>query len=160
MQKTASTLLSALRQARDITAAAPFWFMALIAFLLRLVVIRPLGAILALSMGAVWCWGNMPRIKVLVQKARSWFTAWSAGYEQKSLWYDSVGRNQIATLIQKLSAQGISYCDLATEISLPQKSHWYAISQGLNKMDVITQISDSAFYIAWKLPETGAEQAV
>jgi len=159
MQNVKDTLLSMLRKARDMIAAAPFWLMAFIAFLLRLVVVWPLGALLALSMGVVWCWGNMPRVREFMRNVRSRFTAWSGGYEQKSLWYDNVGRNQITALIERLSAQGVSYCDLAVEISLPPVSHWYSISRELNRLDILTQISGGAFCIAWKLPDTGTQQA-
>lgn len=160
MQSITSTLLSMLRKARNIIAAAPFWLMAFVAFLLRLFVVRPLGALLALSMGVVWCWGNMPRVRKFTRNISGRFAAWSGGYEQKSLWYDNVGRNQIAALIERLSAQGIGYCDLAGTISLPPVSHWHAISRELNRLDIRTQISGGAFYIAWKLPDTGAGQAV
>lgn len=159
MQNVTSTLLSTLRKARDITVAAPFWLMAFIAFLLRLLVVYPLGALLALSMGVVWCWGNMPRVRAFTQNIRGRFASWSGGYEQKSLWYDNAGQKQITALVERLSAQGISYCDLAAEINLPPISHWYAIRRELNRLEILTQISGGAFYIAWKLPNTGAVQA-
>lgn len=65
-----STLLSALRKARDMTVAAPFWLMAFVAFLLRLFMVRPFGALMALSMGVVWCCGNMPRVRGFLQSVQ------------------------------------------------------------------------------------------
>ena len=152
MKIATDVILSTFRQARIMTVAAPFWGMAFAAFLMRLLILPPIGALLALMVGIIWCWGNMPLIQNFLKKIRKNYTVWRRGYEQKSLWFDNVGRKQIVALIDRLSANEISYCDLVAEIKMPHASHWYAISCELNKLGILTQISYNAFYIAWKLP--------
>lgn len=61
-------LFSMLKSARDLTVAAPFWLMAFVAFLLRIFVVQPLGAVLALVIGTVWCWGNLAGIHKFARK--------------------------------------------------------------------------------------------
>ena len=152
MKTVTDTLLSAIRQVHIMIVAAPFWLMAFVALLMRLFMIPPVGALLALTMGVIWCLGNMPRVDEFCRNIRNRYTAWRRGYEQKSLWFDNVGRDQIIDLMDRLSASEVCYCDLAAEINMPPASHWYAISRELNKMGVLTQISPKAFYVAWKLP--------
>jgi hypothetical protein len=53
-----NTMKNVLCTLRDLTISASFWKMAFVAFLLRLFVAQPFGALLALIMGTVWCIGN------------------------------------------------------------------------------------------------------
>jgi hypothetical protein len=62
---------TALLRVCNMTVFAPFWTMAFIAFLLRLFVVPPIGALLALIMGTVWCCGNAGRIRERVRNVLS-----------------------------------------------------------------------------------------
>ena len=75
MQIIKSTLFSMLRHAVNMTVAAPFWLMAFAAFLMRLLVVPPFGALLALVTGVVWCCGNIGAIRGLFQAIRHRFFA-------------------------------------------------------------------------------------
>ncbi len=75
MQKLLSFLISGLLCACGEVIAMSFWRMAFIAFLLRLFVVSPLGPLLALLMGNVWCVGNIGRILDFLRSAHSRFTA-------------------------------------------------------------------------------------
>ena len=70
MQIIKSTLLSMLRHAVNMTVAAPFWLMAFAAFLMRLFVVPPFGALLALAMGVVWCCGNAESVRTFIGSVR------------------------------------------------------------------------------------------
>jgi len=75
MQNVKNSLLSIFRHIRDLTITATFWQMAFAAFLLRLFVARPLSALLALTIGVIWCLGNMPRIREFARAVTIRFTA-------------------------------------------------------------------------------------
>lgn len=157
MQNITTSLIFIFQKFRDMTAASPFWLMAFVAFMLRLIVIRPLGALLAITISIAWCWGNMSIVNKFIQNILRRLAMWGNVNEQKSLWYDNVGQKCIMELIFNFSAQGIYCCELTAEISLPPVSHWYAISRELEKQDILTQISGGAFYIAWKPSESAVE---
>jgi hypothetical protein len=70
MKKITGTFLLALCLIRDWTISASFWKMAFVAILLRLFVMPPLGAILALVMGVAWCLGNAGGIRDFVCSVR------------------------------------------------------------------------------------------
>ncbi len=152
MKKVASVLLSALQEIVYLIGKSPFWLVALLDLCLRLFIVRPLGALLALAVGCVWLVHNWNGLLLLLMKLRSRYTAWANNYKGKCPWFDSTGRTEIIELVDWLSAQGVSYCNLADEMQLPDKSQWYAISRGLNEAGILTQISDDAFYITWRLP--------
>ena len=55
------TLFPTLRSIHHLITAMSFWGMAFVAFLMRLFVTPPLGALLALTIGTVWCLGRVLR---------------------------------------------------------------------------------------------------
>ncbi len=152
MQKVANTLLSATQELVYLIGKSPFWLVALLDLCLRLFVVKPLGALLALAVGCVWISRNWNGILLWLMKLRSRYTAWANNYKDKCPWFDSTGRAEIIELVDWLSAQGVTYCNLADEMQLPDKSQWYAISRGLNEAGMLTQITGDAFYLTWHLP--------
>ena len=56
-----------LRTVRNLIIFMPFWTMAFVTFLMRLFVAQPIGALLALTVGTVWCFGNAGRIREFAQ---------------------------------------------------------------------------------------------
>lgn len=134
-----------------------FWWMALLCFFLRLFVVSPLGALLALISSCIWIYWNFHGVCLALLKVLSGLVSAMGGNEQRSLWYDNEGREKIRDLIARLSKQGIHYCNLVEELpDFPSENHWYAISNGLKEMGVLSQASRHAFYIYWPLQE-GAE---
>ncbi len=75
MQRIITSLLSALLHTCKIIVMLSFWRMAFIAFLLRFFIVYPIGPLLALSMGVVWCVGNVDRILSSTQTMRDRFNA-------------------------------------------------------------------------------------
>jgi hypothetical protein len=157
MKKVARVLLSAIQEIVYMIGKSPFWLIALLDLCLRLFVVRPLGALLALAVGIVWISHNWNGILLLLMKLRSRLTTWASSYKGKCPWFDSTGRAEIIELVDWLSAQGVSYCNLADEMQLPEQSQWYAISRGLNEAGIFTQISGDAFYLTWRLPRKAAQ---
>ncbi len=74
MQKIIAVLLSVLLHVCKTIVILSFWRMAFIAFLLRIFVVYPIGPLLALLMGVVWCIGNVDRIVNFTRTARDRFT--------------------------------------------------------------------------------------
>ena len=74
MQKIIAILLSVFLHACKTIVILSFWRMAFIAFLLRILVVYPIGPLLALLMGVVWCIGNVDRIVNFTRTARDRFT--------------------------------------------------------------------------------------
>ena len=131
-----------------------FWKTALICLVFRLFVVFPLGQILALTVGCIWMYRNISMFKFAVLKGLWCAIGLFGGYEKKSLWFDHEGKNTILSLVEKLSAQGISYCNLNENMEdMPPASHWYAISSELNNMGILTQMTGNTFYISWHLPQ-------
>jgi len=62
MQIVVGTLFSIMRWLYNWTVGMSFWRMAFIAFLLRMFAVFPIGPLLALVMGTIWCIGNAGRI--------------------------------------------------------------------------------------------------
>jgi len=152
MQKVKTTLLSVLRDAVHLIGKSPFWLVALLDLGLRLFVVKPLGALLAIAVGCVWISRNIEVIRLTLMKLRHRYTTWANAYEKKCPWFERQGRAEIVELIDWLSAQGVSYCNLADEMELPDKSQWYAISKGINELGILTQVTNDAFYVTWHLP--------
>jgi hypothetical protein len=71
MKKLIDILVSVLLHACKFTVAMSFWRMAFVAFLLRVFVRFPIGPLLALLMGLVWCVGNVDRIVGFARSVRS-----------------------------------------------------------------------------------------
>lgn len=135
-----------------------FWAMALMCCLLRLFVVHPLGGLLAIAGGCTWLYQNFNFFKLGLLKTLSALIRGLGGYEQKSLWFENEGREKIRSLITRLSNENISYCNLVEQIpDFPSESHWYAISNGLKDMGILSQTARHAFYISWHLPEQTAE---
>ncbi len=150
MQRMIFALLSLLRDAVYRIGRASFRGMALLCFCLRLLVARPLGALLAIAVSLIWVSRNGDGIRRALTKLRHQYNAWGNACEP---WYESKGRAEIGELVDWLSAQGISSCNLAEEIELPEKSQWYAVSLSLNESGLYTQIRGDAFMIKWRLPD-------
>ncbi len=75
MQRIITSLISALLHTCKIIVMLSFWRMAFIAFLLRLFIVYPIGPLLALLTGIVWCVGNVDRILSFTQAILDRFTA-------------------------------------------------------------------------------------
>lgn len=134
-----------------------FWRAALLGLALRLFLLRPLGALLALAAGCVWMYYNIRMMKQLLLGLFSGLTRLLSGDVETSLWYEHGGREKIRALIALLTVQGVSYCELTEQIEdLPPETHWCAISKGLREMGIVTQVTRGAFYISWHLPRAGA----
>lgn len=137
-----------------------FWGMALLCCLLRLFVVVPLGALLAISSSCVWLYQNFNFFKLGLLKTLSALVRTLGGYEQRSLWFEHEGREKIRDLITRLSNEHISYCNLVEQLpDFPSESHWYAISNGLKDMGILSQTAHHAFYISWHLPERAASES-
>ena len=131
----------------------PFWGVAFLCLLLRLFVLYPLGAGAATIIGCVWLYWNVAGVKTVVLKGLWTLVKTLGGCEQHSLWFEHEGRQKICAVINRLSVQGVSCCDLAEELDdLPPENQWYAICNALNTMGIMTQASRHSLYIAWHLP--------
>ncbi len=152
MKRILGVLLSILQDAVYRIGKMSFWGMALLDLCLRVFVVRPLGALLALAVSCIWISRNVDGIRVALTKFRHMYTTWGNSSEKQCPWYESKGGAEIIELVDWLSSQGVSSCNLAEEIELPDKSQWYAISKSLNEDGMFTQISGDAFVIQWRLP--------
>lgn len=131
-----------------------FWGVALICLLLRILMVRPMGALAALAVGCVWAYWNISVMKRFLTKLLDGLSRLVGGYEKSSLWFGHGGRDTIEALIALLTVQGVNYCNLVEQIEgFPDESHWYAISNGLRDMGILTQLSHNAFYITWHIPQ-------
>lgn len=131
-----------------------FWGVASLCLLLRLILVCPAGALAAIAVGSIWAYWNISLVKCFLMKLLDGLTGLIGGYEKNSLWYEHGGRDTIHALVALLTVQGVNYCNLTEHIEdFPAKSHWYAISNGLRKTGIITQLSRDAFYITWHLPQ-------
>lgn len=128
-----------------------FWKMALLCFGFRCFVMYPLGPILALFVGTLWCVENLDTVRRFFQAIRGKLHGDTKDTITSSLWYENGGREQIDALVLQLSDQGEHFCNLAEKINLPSQSHWLAIETALNGQGIQTQVSYDAFYIAWEL---------
>lgn len=149
-QQVAQNLLKASKPIAAKIGKMSFWWMALLCFFLRLFVVYPLGALLALISSCIWLYWNFHGVRLALLKLLSSLNSALGGNEQRSLWYDNEGREKICELIGRLSKQGIHYCNLVEELpDFPSENHWYAISNGLREMGIQSQASRLAFYIYW-----------
>jgi len=145
-----STAANLFRKLRTVLRGLSFWTMALLCLGLRCFVKYPLGPLLALVVGTVWCVENMESVRRFFRVVQGKVTGHAKGCESSSLWYEHGGREQIGELIAALSAKGKCFCNLAEEIKMPPQSHWFAIGKALGEQGVKTQISGDAFFIAWE----------
>ena len=154
LKQISQRLIETLKPVGNRIGKMSFWGMALLCFFLRLFVVHPLGAMLALISSSIWLYWNFHGVRLALLKVLSGLTSAMGGNEQRSLWYDNEGREKIRDLIARLSKQGIHYCNLVVELpDFPSENHWYAISNGLKEMGVLSQASRHAFYIYWPLQE-------
>ncbi len=126
---------------------------------LKMFLKTPLGTICGLVVLTYWVYQNRFSIKNKAKAFKVRWFAWLHGHQERSLWYENEGREEILVLISRLTAEGKNYCNLANEIKLPPVEHWYAISKGLSELGIITQCTLNSFYIMWKQPETSAGEA-
>jgi len=152
MQNVFSALLSIIRQNVFLIGKSSFWLIALVDLLLRIFVVQPFGALLAIIVSTIWIIKNIGKIQTFFSKLGRRFATSTNGDEKKSSWLESTGQKEIMELIDWLSSQGITYCNLADEMELPGKSQWLGISQFLNRNGILTQIAGDEFNITWHLP--------
>lgn len=134
-----------------------FGGMALLCLVLRLFVVYPLGPGAAILSGCIWAYWNLNFVKTTVLKGLWGIMGALGGHEQQSIWFEHEGRNKIIEVIDRLSAQGINYCNLVEQIEdLPPETQWYAICSGLKAMGIVAQSTRHALYITWRLPEAAA----
>lgn len=131
-----------------------FWGVAFLCLLLRIFMVRPVGAVCALVVGGLWAYRNISPLKCFFAKLFDQLARLVGGYDKTSLWFEHGGRDTIETLVALLSVQGVNYSNLVEQIEdFPEQSHWYAISNALREMGILTQLSHNAFYITWHLPQ-------
>ena len=160
LKETCKKVLKAIRPVVVRVGKMSFWAMALMCCLLRLFVVYPLGSLLAIAGGCTWLYQNFNFFKLGLLKTLSALVRTLGGYEQRSLWFEHEGREKIRDLITRLSNEHISYCNLVEQLpDFPSESHWYAISNGLKDMGILSQAAHHAFYISWHLPEQAAESS-
>jgi hypothetical protein len=144
--KTATLgLFSKLRRALQ---GMGFWKMALLCFVFRYFVLRPLGAVLALLTGTLWCIENTDTVRRFFHMIHSKVQGGTNTDVTSSLWYENGGREKIEQEIQRVTSQEERFCNLAECIHLPPASHWPAIARSLSSQGIQTQVSGDAFYIA------------
>ena len=160
LKETCKKVLKAIRPVVVRVGKMSFWAMALMCCLLRLFVVYPLGSLLAIAGGCTWLYQNFNFFKLGLLKALSALMRVLGSYEQKSIWFEREGRGKIRNLITRFSNENISYCNLVEQIpDFPSESHWYAISNGLKDMGILSQTAHHAFYISWHLPERAASES-
>jgi len=128
-----------------------FWHVAGLCFLFRVFVTYPIGTLLALVTGTIWGVSNLGMLRQKASTLQCNMAAWT-NESAESLWFKHEGRQQILALINQLSAQGTSYCNLTSHLSMPPKAQWNAIRNGLHDMGIVSQIAGDSFYITWHLP--------
>lgn len=133
-----------------------FWEMAFLAFLLRLLVAPPFGAVLALAVGGLWLYKNFAAAKDAVIRALASLTEFSEeeeGEYEASLWFRETGRDEIQLVIAELSNHKINTCDLVQQIEdFPPEDQWDALKKEVRSLQVLPQTTEYAFYITWALP--------
>jgi len=131
-----------------------FWETAFLCFLLRLFVAPPFGAVLALAVGCLWLYRNFETIKISARRALD--TLIELDDQEKeacSVWFDEVGRDEIQSVIGRLSNERVNTCNLVQVLEdFPPEEQWEAIREELLKMQILSQTTDYAFYITWALP--------
>lgn len=138
---------------RRLVADQPLWVILLAMLGTWKLVKWPIGWLAAMTIGVYWAVKNKEFIRWWVQQLHCRLIFWLNGIQDRSLWFEQEGREQILSLVERLSAEGRSYCDLAKELELPAYSHWHAISKGLNELGILSQMTNTSFYILWKLPD-------
>ena len=96
-----------------------FWEMALLAFLFRLLVVPPFGAVLALATGSLWLYRNFAAVRESAKNALVSLTELSEEEQEEyeaSLWFRESGRDEIQAVIGDLSNHKINTCDLVQQI--------------------------------------------
>ena len=135
-----------------------FWGMAFLCFVFRLFMVYPLGACAAIATSCIWLYWNLSAFKTGVLKGLWIVLGALGGRQQQSIWFEHEGREKIKDVINRLSAQGINYCNLVEQVEdLPPENQWYAICNGLKAMGLVAQTARRALYITWRLPEAAAE---
>lgn len=138
------------------TGRLSFWRMVLLCCALRLLVAYPLGSALALVVSGLWLYQNFAAVKGTVTKALAALTEISEeerNAEEAVLWFEEVGRDDIQFTIAELSNHKVNTCNLLAYIEdFPPKEQWNAIKKELLKLQVLSQITEGAFYITWALP--------
>lgn len=133
-----------------------FWKMAFLAFLLRLLVAPPFGAVLALAAGGLWLYRNFAAVKKSAKDALESLTEISEEEEEEyeaSLWFRETGRDEIQLVIAELSNHKINTCDLVQQIKdFPPEDQWDALKKEVRSLQVLPQTTEYAFYITWALP--------
>lgn len=154
LKERCNQAVKTLKPATEKIAHLSFWGVASLCLLLRIFVVHPMGAVCALAVGCVWAYQNISPLKCFFSELFDKLARLVGGYDKTSLWFEHGGRDTIEALVALLSVQGVNYSNLVEQIEdFPEQSHWYAISNALREMGILTQLSHNAFYITWHLPQ-------
>lgn len=141
---------SALKEKLGEIATLPFRMILLLMLVLPLCLIRPLGLLASVATGIFWVTKNREALGGKFHRIRHYASVRLRLDSRNSFWFENEGKDKILVLISKLSAEGKSYCDLTKELPLPCRSHWFAISEGLSELGILSQYTGDSFYIVWK----------
>ena len=155
-QKVGMTMSSTKGIKKRIIADQPFWVVALVVVGVWKLVKWPLGWLAALTIGIYWLVKNRDFLLWWMQQINGRCVFWRKGIQDRRLWFDQEGRGKILALVERLSAEGRCYCNLAEEMELPCYSHWYAIGKGLNEYGILSQMTTTSFYILWQADQKAA----
>lgn len=133
---------------------SPGWMVLLMILVVRVFMVRPLGAFAGLGIGVYWIIMNKTGLRW--RKISLHFMSVFFGYPSYSLWYEHVGKNQIEDVIRNKSSIGISCCNLTDELNMPPFNQYRAICIKLNEMGIRTQVAKDYFIIAWSPEEYAA----
>jgi hypothetical protein len=70
MKNAKNALVSLFCRTCALIASSSFWIMAFIAYLLRIFVVPPFGALLAITVSIIWCIGNVENIRAFIGSVR------------------------------------------------------------------------------------------
>ena len=117
-----TTALGLFSKLRKFLQGMGFWKMALLCFLFRCFMLRPLGAVLALVVGTLWCIENMDTVRRFFRVAREKVQSGTKSSITSSLWYENGGREKIEHEILQMTSKGEHFCNLAGCVQLPPQS--------------------------------------
>ena len=86
LKQISQRLIETLKPVGNRIGKMSFWGMALLCFFLRLFVVHPLGAMLALISSSIWLYWNFHGVRLALLKVLSGLTSAMGGNEQRSLW--------------------------------------------------------------------------
>ena len=138
-----------IERANDFLKRMFFWQVIIILMAMELLLIRPVGSILAAIIFVCWLCASKNGEKILAL-IKQRMTSWRHGEEESSLWFDCEGRSRILLIKDTYCAEGRAGCMLSAEMSLPPHNQWAAIARGLKKQGISSQHDTTTFYISWQ----------